>query len=119
MTSILPVAGTGEFTESALLARESLGVGLGAAEAEAIGGRDFGPDFASVLAQAVGALASTSTKAGELMSPSLRAAVDPGALGLRAPMERAALEEEAGRWLAAPLVHRAIDAYRELMNVSA
>lgn len=116
MTSNLLVAGTATKTESSQATREFFGVGMGGAVSTEASGRDF----ASVLAEVVGGVRSgaaatsappaASAKPGELVSPSFAP---------RERLERALIAEDAARWLAAPMVYRAIDAYRELMNVSA
>lgn len=116
MTSNLPVAGTAMKTESSQATRELFGVGMG----EVVPTEASDRDFASVLAEVVGGIrsraAATSTppaasaKLAELVSPSFAP---------RELLERALIAEDAARWLAAPMVYRAIDAYRELMNVSA
>lgn len=128
MTSNLPVAGTAMKPESSQATREFFGVGMGGVVSTEASGRDF----ASVLAEVVGgvrsAAAATSTpavasaKPGELVSPSFAPRLEPGVEPSWAPrqqLERALIAEDTARWLAAPMVYRAIDAYRELMNVSA
>ena len=128
MTSNLLVAGTATKTESSQATREFFGVGMGGAVSTEASGRDF----ASVLAEVVGgvraATASASTppaasaSPGELVSPSFATRLGPDVEPSFAPrdrLERALIAEDAARWLAAPMVYRAIDAYRELMNVSA
>lgn len=128
MTSNLPVAGTAMKTESSQATREFFGVGMGGAVSTEASGRDF----ASVLAEVVGGVrsgaAATSTpptasaSSAELVSPSFAARLEPGVEPSFTPrdrLERALIAEDAARWLAAPMVYRAVDAYRELMNVSA
>jgi hypothetical protein len=105
MTSNLPVVGlSGQFAGLVRASREVGGAGkLGGAGAL---------DFASVLAEVRAARAeppAIHAQRANGPTPAATAEVLARALIVDAPMQR----------LAAPLVYRAIDAYRELMNVSA
>lgn len=120
MTSNLPVAGYGVGIESAV---DSMSGHFVAAvresreEVEVGGGGAL--DFASVLAEVMAAqtaAAPAALVAGASREEAPRLA-DAGTGAAR--LARALAADAPMQWLAAPLVHRAIDAYRELMNVSA
>ena len=115
MTSNLPAAGQG-VAQLAGVVRESREVG----EARPTGGTGGtgALDFASVLAEVMAARGGPV----ESGSAAVTAAAAPPSAGAglaEARFTRALVADAPMLWLAAPLVHRAIDAYRELMNVSA
>jgi hypothetical protein len=134
MTSNLPVAGveqalSGQFAEAARATRlsdmrESSGEPWSSASRTTF-------EFARVLEEVMGAMqgngaigtragaevraerAAARRSSGTVLGDELAAALPPGAQLARA------LEADAPRaWMAAPMVHRAVEAYRELMNLS-
>ena len=116
MTSNLPVAGQG-VAQLAGVVRESREVG----EARRTGGPGA-LDFASVLAEVMaarGPVENGSAAVRAAATPAAAASASAGTGLAEARFARALAADAPMQWLAAPLVHRAIDAYRELMNVSA
>jgi hypothetical protein len=123
MTSNLPVVGV-ELAQSGHLASAALERGLtvpqrvsGGASAYAAGPSSalagVDSEFARVLLEVM--TADAHARMPSTPRPAVSAAA--GAAGESASLARALLDARL-EWVAAPLIHRAIDAYRELMNVA-
>lgn len=131
MTSNLPVAGVDQGVSGQLAGTTRTSM-YGAVPF----GESTGAEFARVLAAAQAERATAGSSGapallGELDSVAasrlldsvagrgeVGAGAEAGELALGERLMRALLQDEPRAHLAAPLVHRAVDAYRELMNVS-
>lgn len=120
MTSHLPVAGVDQGVSGQL---------VGTARTSMYGAVPFGESTGAEFARVLAAAQAERVTAGSSVSPRLldeggasRGVGDAGAnfseVALGERLMRALLQDEPRAHLAAPLIHRAVDAYRELMNVS-
>ena len=122
MTSNLPVAGVAQAL-SGYVARAAVEQGLIEQGLARPGAAGIDSEFARVLVEVRGegravdggAYAGGTGVSGTGRS---RAEIGAGADEPAARLARALAAEAPLPWLAAPLVHRAVDAYRELMNVA-